>query len=178
MTPPRVSVWIPGDQLLLDHPALQAAATLTDRAHTRVVLVESAQRLARLPYQRKKLVLLLSAMRHYVEELRAVGYTVEYRQAASVGAGLRAHVAAWQPQRLFTMATAEYSGRSFQQRLTHLLGAPVTVLTNTQFLTGRYDPFSAAAQEGRVGEFLSRPAQALGTPARRAGRTAGRRLEL
>ncbi|HHY56632.1 MAG TPA: cryptochrome/photolyase family protein [Chloroflexi bacterium] len=141
MTPPRVSVWIPGDQLLLEHPALQAAAALTDRDHTRVVLVESAQRLTRLPYQRKKLVLLLSAMRHYVEELRAVGYTVEYRQAASVGAGLRAHVAAWQPQHLFTMATAEYSGRSFQQRLTHLLSTPVTVLPNTQFLTGRYDPF-------------------------------------
>ena len=39
MTQPRVSVWILGDQLLLEHPALQAAAALTDRAHIRVVLL-------------------------------------------------------------------------------------------------------------------------------------------
>ncbi len=141
MTQPCISVWIPGDQLLPDHPALQAAATLTDRAHIRVLLVESTQRLTKLPYQRKKLVLLLSAMRHYAEELRAAGYTVDYRQAESAGAGLRAHVAAWQPQRLFTMATAEYRGRILQQRLARLLGAPVTVLPNTQFLTGRYNPY-------------------------------------
>ncbi len=142
MTQPRVSVWILGDQLLLDHPALHAAEALTDRAHIRVVLVESAQRLAKLPYQRKKLVLLLSAMRHYAQELQAAGYTVDYRQAASSGAGLRAHAAAWQPEHLFTMAAAEYRGRIFQtQRLAELLHMAVTVLPNTQFLVGRYDPY-------------------------------------
>ena len=142
MTQPRVSVWILGDQLLLDHPALHAAASLTDCTHICVVLVESAQRLAKLPYQRKKLVLLLSAMRHYAEELRAAGYRVDYQQAESAGAGLRTHVAAWQPAHLFTMAAAEYRGRIFQtQRLAQLLGAPVTALPNTHFLTGRYDPY-------------------------------------
>ena len=138
----RISVWILGDQLLAAHPALAAAETLTDRASIRVVLVESAQRLARLPYQRKKLVLLLSAMRHYADELRSAGYAVEYVQAATAGEGLRRHVATWQPQRLLTMAAAEYRGRRFQQeRLAGLLGVPVDVLPNTQFLVGRHDPY-------------------------------------
>ena len=139
---PHISVWILGDQLLAAHPALAAAEALTDRANIRVVLVESAQRLARLPYQRKKLVLLLSAMRHYAEELRKAGFTVEYVRAATAGEGLRRHVAAWQPERLLTMAAAEYGGRRFQQeRLAGLLGVPVDLLPNTQFLSGRHDPY-------------------------------------
>lgn len=139
---PRISVWILGDQLLAAHPAIAAAEALTERANIRVVLVESAQRLARLPYQRKKLVLLLSAMRHYAEELRDDGYTVDYVRTTTAGEGLRGHVATWQPQRLLTMAAAESRGRRFQQeRLAGLLGVPVDVLPNTQFLVGRYDPY-------------------------------------
>jgi deoxyribodipyrimidine photolyase-related protein len=137
------AIWILGDQLLLDHPALHAAEALTDRAHIRVVLVESAQRLAKLPYQRKKLVLLLSAMRHYAQALRARRLRVDYRQAASSGAGCAPTSPRGSP-RLFTMAAAEHRGRIFQtQRLAELLHTPVTVLPNTQFLVGRYDPYPA-----------------------------------
>ncbi len=137
-----ISVWILGDQLLRDHPALRAAGELAARADICVVLVESEQRLKRLPYHRKKLVLLLSAMRHYAEELRAAGYTVDIQRAESTGQALRSHVAAWKPARLLTMAAAEYRGRRFQhEQLSGLLGVPVEVLPNTQFLCGRFDPF-------------------------------------
>ena len=71
---PRISVWILGDQLLLRHPALLAAEEQTDRAQISILLVESEARKRRLPYQRKKLVLLISAMRHYAARLRAQGY--------------------------------------------------------------------------------------------------------
>jgi deoxyribodipyrimidine photolyase-related protein len=144
----QVSVWILGDQLLASHPALVAAENLTPREQIHVVLVESAARLARLPYQRKKLVLLLSAMRHYAAELRAAGYTVDCVAAEGVVAGLRQHVDRWRPARLFTMAAAEYRGRRLQQeRLERLLGVPVTVVPNTQFLVGRHDPFPAPARK-------------------------------
>ena len=144
----RFSVWILGDQLLDPHPALVAAEGMAPQDEIRVVLVESAARLERLPYQRKKLVLLLSAMRHYAEELRAAGYTVDYVAAASVVAGLRQHVEQWHPERLVTMAAAEYRGRRLQQeRLAHLLGVPVTVIPNTQFLVGRHDPFPAPTRK-------------------------------
>ncbi len=137
-----LSVWILGDQLLRSHPALLAAERLADCSRMRVLLIESEQRKARLPYHRKKLVLLISAMRHYAEELRSLGYTVDYVRAPTVLEGLRRHVEAHRPARLLTMAAAEYRGRQFQQtRLAELLGAPVDVLPNAQFLCGRYDPF-------------------------------------
>ena len=61
----RSSVWILGDQLLDHHPGLRLALQEGALADLRVLLVESRQRIARQPYQRKKLVLLISAMRHY-----------------------------------------------------------------------------------------------------------------
>ena len=115
---------------------------LAPRDQIQVVLVESAARQARLPYQRKKLVLLLSAMRHYAAELEAAGYAVDYVAAESAVAGLRQHVDRWRPERLLTMAAAEYRGLRLQhERLDGLLGLPVTVLPNTQFLVGRHNPF-------------------------------------
>lgn len=143
-----VTVWILGDQLLREHPALLAAEAQASRSQLRVVLVESERRKQKLPYQRKKLVLLISAMRHYAEELRAAGYTVDYRRASSVLAGLRQHVAEFQPTHIVTMAAAEYSGRVFQQtQLAGLLDSPVTVLPNTQFLCGRFDPYPAPGKK-------------------------------
>lgn len=137
-----ITVWILGDQLLREHPALVAAKAQASRAQMRVVLVESEQRMQKQPYQRKKLVLLISAMRHYAEELRAAGYIVDYRRAATMLDGLRQHVAEFQPAHILTMAAADYSGRTLQQtKLAHWLDTPVTVLPNTQFLCGRYDPY-------------------------------------
>ena len=65
-----VSVWVLGDQLLLRHAALEEAVERVGREHVRVVFVESIERMRQLPYQKKKLVLLLSAMRHYAQRLR------------------------------------------------------------------------------------------------------------
>ena len=141
MSEPNISVWILGDQLLADHPALRAAEAETARDRVRVVLVESAARLRKLPYQHKKLVLLLSAMRHYADELRGQGYHVDYVQAASTTAGLQQHVTEHKPARLITMAASEYAGRRFQQeKLPDRLGIPVTVVPNGQMLVEQYDP--------------------------------------
>lgn len=134
------SVWIIGDQLLETHPALVSAENKTDRKNVVVLLVESRRRLQSLPYQRKKLVLLLSAMRHYAAELEATGYQVDYRQADTFMDGVRAHVAEFKPQRLLTMASASYGGRRGQKRLQNAVDVPVEVLPNTQFLVGRYNP--------------------------------------
>ena len=79
-----------------------------------MVLVESRRRATRLPYQRKKLVLLFSAMRHYALLLQEGGIPVEVIQADDVLSGLRQHVAHWQPGRMYSMTASEYSGRVFQ----------------------------------------------------------------
>ncbi|MGB0388310.1 MAG: cryptochrome/photolyase family protein [Ardenticatenaceae bacterium] len=138
----RSTVWILGDQLLAAHPALLAAERVTGREKMRVVLVESDARTQKHPYQRKKLVLLFSAMRHYAQELREMGYQVDYIKAATFRAGLEQHLREWQPDQLFTMAASEYKGRRWQSEdLAHLLAVPVTVLPNTQFLLGQYHPY-------------------------------------
>lgn len=136
----RTSVWILGDQLLEQHPALMTAVVEAGGDGFRVVLVESRARAARLPYQRKRLVLLFSAMRHYAASLQEQGYAVEILSAWDMLGGLRKHVATWRPDRIYCMAASEYGGQRFQERLDSLLGVPVVVLPNTQFLSGQFDP--------------------------------------
>ena len=134
-------VWILGDQLLVGHPALIAAEAAVGRSAVRVVLVESAARIRQLPYQRKKLVLVLSAMRHYAEWLRDQGYIVEYIRAADFQQGLRKAIEQYQPARLRMMAAAEYYTRQAQHELGVVLGIPVEVVPNTQFLVAQHNPF-------------------------------------
>lgn len=147
----KISVWILGDQLLERHPALVAAEAAVGREDLRLVMVESRQRTGKLPYQRKKLVLLFSAMRHYAAELRRQGYQVDIVQATTFAEGLRQHVLSWQPVQLITMAASEYAGRRWQQeQLASLLGVDVKILPNTQFLIGQIDPFPDLAPGKRV----------------------------
>ncbi|GAB4214179.1 MAG: cryptochrome/photolyase family protein [Roseiflexaceae bacterium] len=136
-----IAIWILGDQLLLEHPALAEAEARVGRGRLRVVLVESAGRIAQLPYQRKKLVLLLSAMRHYAEALRERGYSVDLRRAPDFASGLRAHIEEHRPVCLITMAASEYATRQSQQQLGNTLGLPVELLPNRQFLVEQFCPF-------------------------------------
>ncbi len=134
------TVWILGDQLVATHPALELAEQQHGRDQLVVLMIESERRAGRLPYQRKKLVLLFSAMRHYAQELRSAGYRVDYRISPDTDTGVSEHLRVHQADQVYTMAASEYRGRRYQQRLSGKLGIPVTVVPNTQFLTGRFDP--------------------------------------
>lgn len=136
----RASVWILGDQLLEKHPALTAAEADVGRDDLHVVLIESRSRAERLPYHRKKLVLLFSAIRHYAMKLQEQGYRVEVLRADDTLGGLRHHADTWKPERVYCMAASEFRGREFQRRLQTQLGAPLIILPNTQFLSGQYNP--------------------------------------
>lgn len=128
------TLWVLGDQLLLNHPGLPQVE--------RVVLVESERLKRRLPYHRQKLTLIVSAMRHYAEALRERGYTVDYVRAPNFTIGLTAHIERYRPHRIITMAAADYVGRQWQtQSAPTVLGLPIQVLPNTQFLSGQYNPF-------------------------------------
>jgi deoxyribodipyrimidine photolyase-related protein len=151
MSQELLSVWILGDQLMNPHPAITAAEEVVGRENVRVVLVESDGRVARLPYQRKKLVLLFSAMRHYADELRDAGYTVDYEIADSFSNGLRGHLARHGSARLMTMQSSEYRMRRAQEgKLTDLLGVPVDVLDNSQFLIAQHNPYPDPDPEKNV----------------------------
>jgi deoxyribodipyrimidine photolyase-related protein len=58
-------------------------------ARVTVCFVESLEMGARLPWHRQKLVLVLSAMRHFADELRAEGHVVDYRRADDYATGVR-----------------------------------------------------------------------------------------
>jgi deoxyribodipyrimidine photolyase-related protein len=147
----RASVWILGDQLLARHPALLAAVQEHTRENLRVVLVESKGRTRRMPYQRKKLALLFSAMRHYAAEVRRQGYAVDYIRAATFTDGLGQHAASWQPGRLYTMEASEWREKSLQHtQLASRLGIRVTTVPNTQFLVGRFDPYPGVDRDKRI----------------------------
>lgn len=67
-----------GDQLDLNNPAL--LANPPDKAH--VIMVESAAESTVVWVHKVRIALFLSAMRHFAEDLRKVGYTVQYSALA------------------------------------------------------------------------------------------------
>ncbi len=137
MTTSSESVWILGDQLSPTHPGLAPGR--------RVVLIESLARLRQRPYHRRKLVLIISAMRHYAAELRDAGYEVDLRVATDFLQGLRDHIATYGTRHLICVAAAEYATRTLQRQLADTLGIAVTILPNTLFLVERYPPARSPA---------------------------------
>ncbi len=88
-----------------------------------VVLLESVQKGASLPWHRQKLVLVLSAMRHFADALTRAGYNVRMERAESYAQGLAAlaretgarRIVAtepreWDMQEQFEALTAELTG--------------------------------------------------------------------
>ncbi len=137
-----ISVWILEDQLLQQHPAIAHALTLAPPAEINVVMIESRKAHRRLPYHRKRLALIMSAGRHYAEQLERAGYTVDYRKADTLAHGLEQHCAVYKPGQLMTMAASHYGLRQWQyQTASSHLACDVIVLPNTQFLTSQFDPY-------------------------------------
>lgn len=134
-----VSIWILGDQLLDEHPAVTAAQASGEEI--RVVMIENWRRAARLPYHRQKIALIFSAMRHYAQRLEARGIHVDYVRSHDMRAALNQHLTAHDSTHLYMMEASDDRGRLFQKNLANDFDVLVTILPNTQFLTGQYNPF-------------------------------------
>jgi deoxyribodipyrimidine photolyase-related protein len=128
------TVWVLGDQLRRDLGPLAAATPATHR----VLLVESAAKLASKRWHIQRVHLVVAAMGRFADELRAEGFTVDHRRAASLGAGLRAHRSEFSPGRVVAMEPASWDGREL------LRGLGVDVEPTTQFLC-HPDEFAAWA---------------------------------
>ena len=126
-----LGIWVLGDQLSLG----QAALASTNPQEARVLMVESSSVLAHRPYHRQKLVLVWSAMRHFAEDLRGAGWTVEYRVADQFGAAVRAWIQAHGIRELRLMEPAE---RGFREAI-DALDLPVQLrwFESTAFLWSR-----------------------------------------
>ncbi len=137
------SIWILGDQLLPDHPLLNSA----NKSDSVIVFIESLGRMRHRPYHKRKLVLVLSAMRHYAVGLQNEGWRVDYRQAENFTAGLQAHLTETSSEKILTLAAAEWSARQQQSKLGERLGREVEVFPNTNFLVERYAPEEKAGKK-------------------------------
>ncbi|MCY7301114.1 MAG: cryptochrome/photolyase family protein [Ilumatobacteraceae bacterium] len=119
------TVWVLGDQLSRRGSALAAATPATHR----VLMVESLQKLQSKHWHVQRAHFVIASMRRFADELRAEGFDVDYRRAASLPAGLAAHRADFDPTTVMAMEPASRAG------LTMLRSNGATVTKSNQFLT-------------------------------------------
>ncbi len=118
----------------------------------RVLVVESTGKGSALPYHRWKLVLVLSALRHFVAELRAAGYEVDHRVAPSYAAGIEAHIAEFAPSEVLVQEPAEWG-----------ITQSLTELQKKFRVPSAEKQFRVPSSEFRVPEIEDQPAGGLST---------------
>ncbi|MEL7206997.1 MAG: cryptochrome/photolyase family protein [Actinomycetota bacterium] len=129
------TIWVFGDQLNRRIGAMAAA----DPGEDRILLVESDAALGLGRHvQRNHLV--ITAMRRFGEELRQAGFTVDRRRAASLRAGVEAHVEAHRPD---AIVATEPNSRAARALCADLGVEPVR---SNQFLR-HHDEFAAWASD-------------------------------
>ena len=120
------TVWVLGDQLSRAHGPLADFAP----GGCRVLLVESSALLHGRRWHRQRLHLVLSAMRHFAEELRDEGFDVDHRRADTLAVGLAAHRADHAPTRVVAAHPFSIDG------LRRLAALDVETVAHDFFLTG------------------------------------------
>ena len=96
------SFWILGNQLSHE------LAMLKDMKEDDViVMIEATWRATWRPYHKQKLALIFSAMRHFAEELRDKGYTVDYHEADSVKEAWENNVKQYSPDEIHVTAVTD-----------------------------------------------------------------------
>lgn len=145
-----LTVAILADQLLADHPAIAYAQAITPPHSIRIMLVESQARIKLRQYQRHKLILVISALRHYAAMLQQQGFAVDYYQTPRWRDALQQHVTRYPDTQIITMAGSEYAARHAQQQWHAWVPSPVTILANQQFLVSQHNPLAHTATSKRT----------------------------
>ena len=78
-------------------------------ADGQLLVLETLAKPRALPFHRQKLTMLLSALRHFVEERRAAGFHVEHRYAEDYAEGVRAFHAWAKPKELHALEPREWA---------------------------------------------------------------------
>ncbi len=123
------TVWVLGDQLDRSLGALGDATPGT----ARVVMVESAAKMASQPWHRQRAHLIVTAMRRFAGDLADEGFEVDYRHAPTLATGLAGHVADYSPTRVLATEANSFDG----QRMLDDLG--VVSVASDHFLCHRND---------------------------------------
>jgi deoxyribodipyrimidine photolyase-related protein len=167
----RVTVVLPWDQ----DPTL-AAFPKTPRDGQLLVL-ETKAKIHAMPWHRQKLTLIVSSLRHFVDERRAAGFHVEHRVAEDYASGVKAFVEWAKPQALHAMAPKEWAIDARFRALTTAL--PLTLHDDGgpggHFLTTRDEFLSWAKgrKQVRMDQFYPLMRQKLGLLVDRKGKPTG-----
>ncbi|MCA0256818.1 MAG: cryptochrome/photolyase family protein [Proteobacteria bacterium] len=132
----RNLIFILGDQLSPAISSLEGANPARDI----ILMVEVAEETTYVRHHRKKLVLILSAMRHFADELRGLGYRVDYirldtpdNNGSFTGELLRA-VDRHQPERIIVTEAGEWRVLEAMRGWAEQTALPVEISTDTRFL--------------------------------------------
>jgi len=128
------TIWILGDQLGPGNAAWAGARKKGDV----LFFIESERALRKLGYHKQRLVLLLSAQRHFAEEMRKAGWTVdEHRLGRGVTweSALGAHVKKYKPERILLAQPNNYDEQAAAGKLAKQW--PIEVVPTAQFLVPR-----------------------------------------
>ncbi len=101
----------------------------------RVLFVESTAKLESKRWHVQRAHLVVSAMAHFADELRAEGFDVDYRRAPSLRQGLHDHRAEFEVDQVVAMEPMSWDGRAM------LVELGVELVRNDQFLC-HYDDFA------------------------------------
>lgn len=136
---PRSLILVLGDQLSVGLSSLKRADPDTDT----VLLAEVMAEATYVRHHKKKLVFLFSAMRHFADELRNAGWSVEYRTIAQTGPSgsftseLERAIAAHGPERILVTAPGEWRVLQEMQTWEQRFRIPVAIVPDDRFLCPR-----------------------------------------
>ena len=136
MTSCRNLVFILGDQLSAGISSLAGADIKRDV----IFMCEVAEETTYVRHHRKKIVLVLSAMRHFAEELSAQGFNVRYvllddaENSGSFSGELKRAVATLHPERIVITEAGEWRVMQAIEAWEAEIGLPVDIRADTRFL--------------------------------------------
>lgn len=143
------TVWILADQLSLSNAALLSARKYRDR----LLFIESRQTFGKLSYHRHRLMLLVSAMRHYAAERETEGWEVEYHRLANAPdmlSVLSRHCSLRKPPEILITKPNNHDERIALRSLAGKLDCPIVVIPTGQFLCSEVDFAELAGGKKRL----------------------------
>jgi deoxyribodipyrimidine photolyase-related protein len=132
----RNLILVLGDQLT---PTLSSLAA-GDPKRDRVLMAELQDEASYVRHHKKKIAFIFSAMRHFADELRALGWTVEYvtlddpKNQGSFTAQVAHSVAQLKPKRLVVTNAAEWRVAEMFKSWQAEYDIPVDILPDTRFI--------------------------------------------
>ncbi len=125
-----------GDQLSHNLSSLAAA----DKAVDRILMCEVADETTYVRHHKKKIAFIFSAMRHFAETLRAVGWHVDYVKLGDAGntgsftGEVRRAVQRIKPAELIVTEPGEWRLSQILAEWEETMALPVTILADTRYL--------------------------------------------